>query len=150
MKRGNPISIALHLLVHLASSPDLPVTSAQLAECWRTNPVVIRRLLADLRRAGLVRSTPGHGGGWLLTRAAEAITVREIYAALGVRALAPPATESPGCLLEAAVNRALTDVYGEVEAMLAERLAGITLAELYHELATHAPTRIPQEQQRAR
>lgn len=130
MKRGDPISNALHLLVHLAITPETPQTSEHLAACLRTNPVVIRRSLAALRRAGLVHSARGHGGGWTLARPAGEITLREVYAALGARALAEPATESPGCALEAAVNRALTGVYLEMERLLASRLQEITLADL--------------------
>jgi Rrf2 family protein len=134
MKRGDPISTALHLLVHLAVAPDAMLTSEQLAACLQTNPVVIRRAMASLRRAAIVHSARGHGGGWTLTRPASQITLEEVYGALGVQLLTPPATESPGCLLEGAVNRALTDVYHDVEDMLAARLRQITLADLQQEM----------------
>jgi DNA-binding IscR family transcriptional regulator len=75
-------------------------------------------------------SAPGHGGGWTLARPAGEITAREVYAALGARAWAPPETESPGCALEASVNRALTSVYQDVEQVLAARLQEITVADL--------------------
>jgi Rrf2 family protein len=130
MKRGDPISNALHLLAHLAISPETPQTSEHLAACLRTNPVVVRRSLAALRRAGLARSARGHGGGWTLTRPAAEITLHEVYAALETRVLAEPATESPGCALETAVNHALTGVYQEMERILASRLQEITLADL--------------------
>jgi Rrf2 family protein len=134
MKRGDPISIALHLLVHLAMAADAPLTSEHLAACLQTNPVVIRRAMASLRRASLVHSARGHGGGWSLARPASQITLGEVYAALGVHLLAPPATESSGCLLEVAVNDALTDVYRDVERTLAARLQQITLADLQQEM----------------
>lgn len=134
MKRGDPIFNALHLLAHLAVARDSPRTSEQLAACLRTNPVVIRRALADLRRASLVQSTPGHGGGWTLARPPAEITVQEVYAALGAHIWAPPELESTGCGLEASVNRALTGVYDDVERLLSARLQQITLADLARDM----------------
>ncbi len=61
MKSANPLSDALHVMAHLVGQ-DGPRTSEQLASCLPTHPVVIRRLLAQLHKAGLVRSTRGHGG----------------------------------------------------------------------------------------
>jgi Rrf2 family protein len=138
MIRGR-ISIVLHVLVHLVQAGRVPVTSERLAACLTTNPVVIRRDLAALRQARLVRSTPGHGGGWTLARAPEEITVQEVYAAIGERLVASPerGAGSPGCLLEARVHQALGDVYEDIEALLEQRLARITLADLVLDLPSH-------------
>lgn len=139
MKRGSRISNALHVLVHLAQAERVPVTSEHLSACLMTNPVVIRRDMAALRQAGVVTSTPGHGGGWTLTRAPEAITLREVYSALAERLVSMPApdAESPGCVLEARVHRALGDVFQEIEVLLEARLARITLADLVKDLPKH-------------
>jgi Rrf2 family protein len=134
MIRGDAIFNALHLLAHLAATPDAPQTSEHLAKCLQTNPVVIRRALADLRRSSLVHSAPGHGGGWTLARPAGEITVQEVYAALGAHIWAAPEAESPACALEAAVNHALTGVYQDIEVLLSARLQQITLADLGREM----------------
>ncbi len=133
------MSTILHLLVHLVQADRIPVTSEQLATCHPTNPVVIRRDLAALRRAGVVSSTPGHGGGWILARDPAQITLAEVYAALGehVIALPAPGAGSSGCLLEARVHQALGGVNEELEALLQERLRRITLADLALELPHH-------------
>ena len=132
MKRSNRLSVALHVLVHLAERPGEPATSEHLAACVRTNPVVVRRTLAGLREAGLVASAAGHRGGWTLARDAESITLRDIYAALGEPMLfqVGNVTESPGCLVEQAVNHALDDAFHDAEAMLIARLGEVTLATL--------------------
>ncbi|WP_256843550.1 Rrf2 family transcriptional regulator, partial [Pseudomonas aeruginosa] len=85
MKTANPLSDALHVMAHLVGQ-DGPRTSEQLASCLPTHPVVIRRLLAQLHRAGVVRSARGHGGGSHLARDAATITLHDIYLAVG----APP------------------------------------------------------------
>ncbi|OQC68483.1 MAG: putative HTH-type transcriptional regulator YwnA [Verrucomicrobia bacterium ADurb.Bin006] len=48
-------TVAIHVLCLLAHSQGQALTSEYIAGSVNTNPVVIRRLLAALRRAGLVR-----------------------------------------------------------------------------------------------
>lgn len=66
MKRSDRLSVALHVLLHMADRGSEPMTSAEMAACVETNPVVIRRTFAGLREAGIVSSDKGHGGGWRL------------------------------------------------------------------------------------
>lgn len=132
MKRDSRLSGLLHVLLHMAGR-DEPVTSENLARIMRTNPVVIRRIMAGLRERGYVRSGKGHGGGWTLACDLAAITLRDVYEALGDPALLAIGhrTEAPQCLVEQAVNAALADSFREAEAMLLARLGTITLATLY-------------------
>ncbi|WP_162579628.1 Rrf2 family transcriptional regulator [Variovorax sp. PBS-H4] len=131
MKRDSRLSGVLHCLLHMAELTR-PVTSEWLAQAMQTNPVVIRRLMAGLRDAGFVASAKGHGGGWVLSCAPEHITLRDIHEAVGAPQLLAVGhrEESPGCLVEQAVNTALEQAYGEAEALLLERLGSITLAAL--------------------
>ena len=124
-------SSILHILVHMAEKPEQALTSEQLATFIHTNPVVVRRTIAGLRNAGIVTSSRGHGGGWLLGRAPENISLAEISAALG-ETLLPFSTqpESPGCLVEQAVIAVLDDFRIAAEKLLAEKLSRITLADL--------------------
>ncbi len=77
-------------------------------------------------------SEKGHGGGWRLARPLEAVTLGQVHAALGEPGLLPetPPVEAEGCLIEAAVNDALSDTYAAARALLAARLDSITLADL--------------------
>ena len=98
----------------------------------RTNPVVLRRVMAGLRDQGFVRSEKGHGGGWTLARDLSEITLRDIYAALGSPLLFALGnrTEAPDCLVEQAVNAALNSAFHDAEALLLARLGDVTLAKL--------------------
>ncbi|MFN8511082.1 MAG: Rrf2 family transcriptional regulator [Thermomicrobiales bacterium] len=132
MKSDGKFSVALHILAHLAEAGARPTISEELAAHLRTNPVVVRRSLAGLREAGIVASVKGHGGGWTLARPAAAISLGEVYAALGERGdlLPTPATAPNGCVVAATVDRALDGFYTEAEALLQRRLATVSLADL--------------------
>jgi DNA-binding IscR family transcriptional regulator len=128
----------LHGLLHMAAQ-DRPMTSAELAHCMNTNPVVVRRTMAGLRKAGLVASDKGHGGGWTLACDLSAVTLKDIYDALGSPEILAIGVhlEHPACLVEQAVNRALSPAFAEAERFLVERLATVTLQQLAEELKRH-------------
>jgi len=131
MKRDSRLSGVLHCLLHMAEL-DHPATSEWLAQAMQTNPVVIRRLMAGLRDAGFVASSKGHGGGWVLCCPLEHITLGDIHEAVGAPELLAVGhrEESPGCLVEQAVNAALEQAYRDAEAVLLARLSSVTLAAL--------------------
>jgi DNA-binding IscR family transcriptional regulator len=131
MKRDSRLSGVLHVLLHMAEH-DGPVTSEVLARAMTTNPVVIRRILSGLREHGYVQSEKGHGGGWSLARDLASVTLRDIYTALGSPSLLAIGnrTESPGCIVEQAVNSALGESFDAAEAFLLARLGEVTLASL--------------------
>ena len=76
--------VAIHALSVLARSASKgPVCSSAIADSVHTNPVVIRRLMAELEKAKLVRSIAGRSGGFALDRTATGITLADIYLAVG-------------------------------------------------------------------
>lgn len=132
MRRDSKLSGVLHVLLHLAEH-DGPATSEVLAKAMSTNPVVVRRVMAGLRDHGYVRSEKGHGGGWTLACDLSKVTLRDIYEALGSPGLLAMGnrTESPGCLVEQAVNAALDQAFHDAEALLLARFGEVTLAMLF-------------------
>lgn len=131
MRRDSRLSGVLHVLLHLAEQ-DGPATSEVMAKAMTTNPVVIRRIMAGLRDAGYVRAEKGHGGGWTLACDLAKVTLRDIYAALGEPSILAMGnrSESPGCLVEEAVNARLGRSFEEAEALLLARFGEVTLAML--------------------
>ena len=79
---NSQLPIALHIMGFLAFSRGDALTSEVLAATYGTSPVVLRRVLAKLKRAGLVQSRRGVGGGSILARPADAVTLREVYEAI--------------------------------------------------------------------
>lgn len=142
MRRDSRLSGVLHVLLHMAEQPG-PITSEALARAMNTNPVVVRRVMAGLRERGYVRSEKGHGGGWTIACNLGAVTLRDIYDALGRPELSAMGnrTEAPGCLVEQAVNAALGETFDEAEALLLRRFGEISLAALSADFHTRLAER---------
>jgi len=136
MKRDSRLSSVLHALLHM-DEQDGPMTSDALAQCLGTNPVVVRRTMAYLRNAGLVRSDRGHAGGWRIKADLSTITLRQLHEALGEPAVFAIGNrnETPGCLVEQSVNAALENAFADAEALLLARFSEITLADLASDFA---------------
>jgi len=68
----------LHVLILLAAEPYDAHTSSSLAARMDTNPVVLRRIMADLSKAGLVTTRRGAGGGVSLASDPESVTLGQV------------------------------------------------------------------------
>lgn len=124
MKRNSRLSLALHTLSHMAGDPDRVQTSADIAAHAGTNPVVVRRVLGHLKKAGLLNSEKGHAGGWQLARDPRDITLADIYLALDERMIATGSEEgAPLCSVEFALHTRVTHVLQEVEESLVQKLS---------------------------
>ena len=144
------LSGILHVILHMAEG-GRPVTSDALASHMGANPVQVRRLMGGLRDAGLVRSARGPGGGWELARDLAAVTMRDVFAAIG----SPPLfaighrSQNPSCLVEQSVNGALGTTLEEAEKFILDRLGAISLADIhaeFHRRAVAAGHALPEEQ----
>ncbi len=76
------LDYAVRALVELAEDGG-PLTSEELAARGELPHRFLWAILTDLTRAELVLSQRGKGGGYWLARAADAVTVADVIAALG-------------------------------------------------------------------
>jgi Rrf2 family transcriptional regulator, iron-sulfur cluster assembly transcription factor len=95
---------AVMAMVDLAARQTLgcecgPVCLAEIAARQKLSQAYLEQLFGKLRRAGLVGSARGPGGGYRLARPADAITIGDIVAAVDepIHAMRCEAG-SPGCL----------------------------------------------------
>ena len=134
MITNSRFAVAIHVLALslLAQAEDGWMTSEQMGKSVNTHPVVIRRILGSLRRAGLVESHPGPGGGWRLVRQPDQMTLLEVYRAVeGERGLPrhhhPP---NSNCVVGRHMEQALDRFFREAEAAMERKLAEVTVAEV--------------------
>lgn len=125
-------AVAVHILVLLAQSQGEPVTSEHLAGSVNTNASLIRRLLMQLARAGLTTSQMGTGGGALLARAADAVTLLDVYRAVDEdRSVIPlHASPNPRCPVGRNIQAVLEARIDAAERALAQELDRTTVADL--------------------
>ncbi len=132
MKRNSRLSLALHTLGHMVAEPKVSQTSAEIAAHAGTNPVVVRRVLGKLRKAGLLTSEKGHSGGWKLARTPEKITLADVYLALDERLIESDGDEETHhCSVEHALHHQVSKVMQDIERSLIERLAATTIADVH-------------------
>ena len=143
---SSKLSVGVHLLTILAWEPGAAWTSELLARSVNTHPVVIRRLLGLLREAALVESKPGAGGGWLLKADPSAITLLKILRAVepqneafGLHRSEP----DPRCQVGCNIQGVLCEVYGEVQEVIAGRLASWTIAGIIAKVKERTPAPTP-------
>lgn len=132
------MTVALHVLAYILSAERNgrgPVTSERIASSVNTNPVVIRRILGLLRRAGLVHSRRGAGAGWTLARRPESITLLDVHRAVEDGPLFPlhPSTPNQRCPIGRGIQPALRRVYGNLEEQLRRELARTTVNQVLAE-----------------
>jgi Rrf2 family protein len=121
-----------------AEGAGVPTTSATLAARDDFPPGFLDDVLRLLRNGGLVRSVRGGGGGWMLAKPADAITVADVIRAVdgplasvrGVRPheLAAIGEREPFVSLWVAVRAALRSVLEHVT--LADMASGHLPAEV--------------------
>lgn len=151
MRPDSRLSRMLHVLIHMDRHGG-PATSEIIAGMLNTNAVVVRRTMAGLRDRGYVTSEKGHGGGWALARPLSGITLRDIYEALGeptVFAIGV-SIDQPECLVEQAVNAAVSDALREAEAALLRRFGEVTIAALARDFDARFAALPPAARRRAR
>src|SRR5579875_2745826 len=116
----------IQALIVLAAEPEKLHRSEDVARTVGTNPVVVRRIFAELQKAGLIQSHKGPSGGSKLASSAKDITLRDVHRAAHPEGMlrAPKTAAIPG--LAAALKGALSDASRALE----KELAQTTLSQL--------------------
>jgi Rrf2 family protein len=121
---------AIRAAIELAlAGPDGSLTSHAIADAQEIPLRFLLNILADLRRTGLVDSRRGPGGGWWLSRPAEAITIADV-----VRAVDGPLAEvsagRPGRPITRGNAASVNDLWIAVRTGIRNILEQITVADL--------------------
>jgi Rrf2 family protein len=150
MKMSGGVEWALHCCT-LLSRADEPVPAARLAEFHDVSPSYLAKQLQALSRAGLVRSTQGNSGGYVLTRAAAEITVLDVVEAVDgalpafrcteVRQRGPLATPAEECTAPCAIAK----VMDSADRVWRESLRAVTIADLVADADRAMPPGTPQQ-----
>jgi len=123
---------AVMAMVDLASSSKGgPIALADIAERQEISLSYLEQLFARLRRAGLVKSVRGPGGGYLLSRSAEDTRISDAIMAVDepIRATRCKPNTGTGC--QSDKSRCLThDLWEELTHQIHLFLSSVSLADV--------------------
>ena len=129
-------SVAIHILSLIATTSDKSqLTSEYIAGSVNTNPVVVRRMIGVLKKAGLLTSQSGIAGYDLLVEPRD-LTLLDIYHAIdGPEQLFAIHDEpNPACAVGRKIQRTLEGVYTSVWHAMEEQLQAQTLQDVLDQL----------------
>ena len=135
MAANSRFAVAVHALALIAAHEEVRHSSREIADSVATNPVVIRRLLSQLARAGIVESAHGAKGGFRLARPAAKVSLHDIYRAVeegGFFALAEKSNDK--CPVACRMKEILDGVFARVESKVVPELKRSSLADVVRRL----------------
>jgi Rrf2 family protein len=109
------------------------MATTTIAKWVKTNPSRVRQIVAELVKAGLLESTRGGGGGVMLARSADNISLLDIYQAVGDEELPLFAIEDPFSewANHCQVHDVLTDLRSRIDHNARASLASIMLSSVF-------------------
>ena len=129
-------AIATHIMAALGHAAGKEVNSAEIAGSVNTSSSFVRRILAKLSKAGLVKTATGKGGSCWLARPARHISLLDIYRAVEApKAFAIhqyPAEKQ--CPVSCGIKPALSRVLAETQQAIEGSLSRTSLAEVISDL----------------
>ncbi|MEN7549574.1 Rrf2 family transcriptional regulator [Rapidithrix thailandica] len=124
-------AISVHILTLLTSVKEEWLSSEYIAGSLNMNPVLVRNELSNLKKNQLVESKEGKGGGVRLAKAANKITLGDIFTAIKKNHIFGLAKNEPNpkCPVGNQINRHLTDLFAEVDQVVEEQLHAVSLGD---------------------
>ena len=135
MQISSRFTIGLHILTAIDTfQNEYKVTSDFLAGSIQTNPVVVRRILGQLKKAGLIESSQGVAG-ITIPKPLDQITFYDVYTAV------EPVEEgdlfrfhdspNPDCPVGRNIHTLLDGKLREIQDAMEEKMRQYTLADLH-------------------
>lgn len=133
MKISSRFSVAVHILSLLAITPSAHCTSEWIANSVGTNPVIIRRISGQLKKAGFIQVRVGSGGAYLEKELKE-INLLDVYRAVEVveegQLFQIHEEPNPQCPVGANIQAVLQLLLVRAQKAMEEVLSNVTLDEL--------------------
>ncbi len=133
MQISSRFTMAIHMFACIDTFSDQKMTSDFMAASIGTNPVIVRKLLQQLKAAGLIEVSRGTGGV-TITRPLDKITFLDVYKAAEC---APDEElfhfhENPNqkCPVGKNIHKVLDSRLLKVQKAMEDELASMTLADV--------------------
>jgi len=135
MKYSHKLSDAVHILSYIEIYKDGDLSSRAIADSVESNPSLIRKLMAQMVRAGILISSPGKVEP-KLGRPASKITLLDIYHALedDEPLLHVDPKTNPSCIVGSNIQDTLNVAYDRVQKAAEESMRDVTLQSLIDDI----------------
>lgn len=135
MAANSRFAMATHIMTSLAVKQE-KISSTYLASSLNTNPVVVRRILGELQKAGLLKTDTGRTGGAMLIKKPNAISLYDVYAAIddGDLFAYNPNDPNKECMLSCKMKSVLSPIFASACEAIASKLKKIKLSDLVKDL----------------
>ncbi len=134
MQISSRFTLAIHILTCIdVFKDDYKVTSDFLAGSTNVNPVIVRKILLQLKSANIVNVARGSGGA-TLAKPLESITFLDVYNAVecigGGELFHFHEHPNPQCPVGGNIHKSLDDKLLRVQKAMENELASITVADV--------------------
>ena len=124
--------VAVHALVFLNHKAST-LSSETLAQNICTHPARVRRVMARLKKAGLVHTKEGVDGGYQFPLSPDGVTLRQVADALDlsfVSASWHSGDAEKECLVASGMGGIMDDIFARLAARCRETLEEITIGDI--------------------
>lgn len=138
MQISSRFTIAIHILTCVeVFGEEYKITSDFLASSIRVNAVIIRKILSQLRNAGLIEVARGTGGT-KITRPAGEITLYDVYEAVDLLEEGTlfhfHENPNPVCSVGRNIHKALDEKLECIQAAMEDEMRRFTIADVVDQI----------------
>lgn len=140
MSASTKLSTAIQTLCLLAQAGGHPLSSEELSQQTGIHPSRLRNILSMLSRGGIVLSSRGSAGGFVLAKSPEDIHLQEVYCSVETKKafhLDIHRGNSGRTEYSAAINLWFLALFSDIQIRIEDEMRGISLA---HVLSSIHPT----------
>lgn len=138
MQISSRFTMAIHMFACIDTFTDRKMTSDFMAASIGTNPVIVRKLLQQLKAAGLIEVSRGTGGV-TVTKPLDEITFLDVYKAVECtpdeQLFHFHENPNPKCPVGKNIHNVLDDRLNQVQKAMEDKLATMTLADVKNDVA---------------
>lgn len=137
MKNSIQFSDTVHIISYIAIFQNTDrLSSKDIAESVQTNPTNVRKIMGNLRNAGLIKTTNGRAQP-AVAKDVNEISFYDIYQSLDNKELFQVDTNTePKCVVGGNIQEILQDDYALLQTTVEEKMKQISLGTVLHRLAT--------------
>lgn len=128
--------VAVHSLVYLKHKGGT-ISSEELAENICTNPARVRKVMAKLKKEGLVQTKEGKVGGYTCVEQTEDITLYRVAEALDIRFVEASwrsGDSDMNCMIASGMADVMDEIYLNLNDICLEKLKMVTIGEIEQKL----------------